>query len=392
MREPLYDTATKNGYEPKVISTLHPEKSISDEDIRELAKKWNGYGKKLIFCGMLDKNDKLNQLLEIFAEDPSVVVLTESTSNLHSPHFNHCVDRLITSVKTDEIEGFKPNLLITFGSHIISKKIKEFFRTNRPVEHWSVHTEETHVDTYRSLTTNIPVKPETFLSQLDPFAEHQESEFRVTWKQRDYITQDKHWNYINNCEFSDLKTYSLVLDCVPEHANLQMGNSAAVRYIQLFDPIKSFVYNSNRGTSGIDGSTSTAAGAAYINERPTTLICGDVSFLYDSNALWNQNLKGNLTIIIINNQGGGIFRFIDGPADTPELEKYFEAHHQTNAEHLANSHDLYYLSAGSYDELEQKLVELYQLESDKPAILEVFTPREKNDLVLKDYFQHIKSI
>ena len=120
--------------------------------------------------------------------------------------------------------------------------------------------------------------------------------------------------------------FETVLDYLPEMSHLHMANSSGVRYCQLFDPIPSINYWSNRGTSGIDGSTSTTCGAAFVKKEDwNTLITGDISFFYDSNALWNNHLTPNVRIFMINNSGGGIFKIIPGPASTEQLNKYFVA-------------------------------------------------------------------
>jgi 2-succinyl-5-enolpyruvyl-6-hydroxy-3-cyclohexene-1-carboxylate synthase len=111
-----------------------------------------------------------------------------------------------------------------------------------------------------------------------------------------------------------------------------MANSSVVRYCQLFDPIQNVRFESNRGTSGIDGSTSTAVGAAIANPNEQFyLITGDISFLYDSNALWISEFPKNLRILVINNQGGGIFKIIPGPSNSDQRDRYFEAVHKQSA-------------------------------------------------------------
>src|SRR5690606_27679905 len=95
---------------------------------------------------------------------------------------------------------------------------------------------------------------------------------------------------------------------IPNNYQLQLSNSSTVRYAQLFDLEPSIRVFCNRGTSGIDGSTSTAIGASIYDSNPTLLLTGDLSFLYDSNGLWNNYIKPNFRIIVINNDGGGIFR------------------------------------------------------------------------------------
>src|SRR5690606_40890390 len=120
-----------------------------------------------------------------------------------------------------------------------------------------------------------------------------------------------------------------------ENILLQMINSAAIRYLQLFDFKPSIEVFCNRGTSGIDGSTSTAVGASVVSKKPVILITGDIGFLYDSNGLWNNYIPENFKIILVNNARGGIFRILPGHQNTEIFHTYFETQHQLNAQHLA---------------------------------------------------------
>jgi 2-succinyl-5-enolpyruvyl-6-hydroxy-3-cyclohexene-1-carboxylate synthase len=144
----------------------------------------------------------------------------------------------------------------------------------------------------------------------------------------------------------------------------------------------------NRGTSGIDGSTSTAIGAAVANERPTVLIAGDIGFLYDSNALWNEYTPKNFKIILINNGGGGIFRILPGHEETPVFNKFFETSHCLTAEQLATMYGFEYSIASDESSLENGLTALYT-QNDKPGILEIFTPTLENSKILLQYFKEL---
>jgi 2-succinyl-5-enolpyruvyl-6-hydroxy-3-cyclohexene-1-carboxylate synthase len=156
----------------------------------------------------------------------------------------------------------------------------------------------------------------------------------------------------------------------------------------LFDINNTIHVYCNRGTSGIDGSTSTAIGAAMTSKQRTTFVTGDISFFYDSNALWNKNVKNNFRIIILNNNGGGIFKFIPGPKESNALS-YFDTPHGLTANHLAAMFGFDYSSASNLDRVNSELETFYQ-DSGKPKILEIFTPSEKNDLILKSYFKALK--
>ena len=157
---------------------------------------------------------------------------------------------------------------------------------------------------------------------------------------------------------------------------------------KLFDIEKSIEVFSNRGTSGIDGSTSTAIGAAVGSKKTNVFIAGDIGFLYDSNALWNNYIPKNFKIILINNGGGGIFRILPGHDETPVFNTFFETSHCLTAEHLAKMYDFNYLTASNENTLEENLKVLFS-NDEKPTLLEVFTPTLENDKVLLQYFKEL---
>ena len=187
----------------------------------------------------------------------------------------------------------------------------------------------------------------------------------------------------------DFKVFDFICQNLPKNIQLQVSNSSAIRYLQLFDLDKSIQVFCNRGTSGIDGSTSTAIGAASATDLPTILITGDISFLYDSNALWNNYIPKNFKIILLNNSGGGIFRILPGHQETETFNTYFETSHQLNASHLAKMYGLDYFEANDEITLQQQY-SAFLNQNEKPSILEVFTPEKENNGILLEFFRQLK--
>lgn len=174
---------------------------------------------------------------------------------------------------------------------------------------------------------------------------------------------------------------------MPGGIRLQLSNSSVVRYSQLYDFSDKTGVFCNRGTSGIDGSTSTAIGAASAFSGQTVFVTGDLSFFYDSNAFWNGEIPTNFRVVLVNNRGGGIFRILPGPSRTSALD-YFETPHELDASHLCEMHGVEYRSASGTEELKSELLDFFD-QSDAPRLLEIFTPTELNDQVLKDYFHYL---
>ena len=147
----------------------------------------------------------------------------------------------------------------------------------------------------------------------------------------------------------------------------------------------------NRGTSGIDGCTSTAVGAALAQpQRPVVLLTGDVAFFYDRNAFWHNYLLPNLRVVLFNNHGGGIFRIIDGPRQQPELEEFFETRQTLTAENTARDFNLRYFPVSTFAELEAALPVFFATETGA-AILEVFTDSKTNAAFFEEYRSAVKA-
>ncbi len=389
--EPLYGQ-TDQATEYRSFKTMKNYSQVSSEDEKELLDIWNSTEKKMIICGLMDQNGYLNQLLENLASRPDVAVLVENTSNLYSDKFNHCIDRSLNSIPEENVEEFVPDLLIRIGGPIVSKRIKSLFRKHKPKFQWNLGKENIYMDTFMSLTHVINTEPSKFLSVLDQKTEPGMVAFGPIWKEKDYLIKDHQVEVLKQMPYCDLTAFYTILDFIPEDSILQMGNSSVVRYCQLFDPVKTIEYYSNRGTSGIDGSTSTAVGSAYVRkDKWVNFITGDISFFYDSNAFWNNYLEPNLVVFLINNSGGSIFKIIDGPKSTDSLEKHFEASPKhASAEHIAKAFELDYFSASSLEELEGMMQEVYTYkDGGRPKLIEIKTGGIDNEAYLKEYFKQI---
>lgn len=389
LNEPLYGTAEIDPVRARKIELVrgvfHFSPGNMDDCIRSMRLP-----RKMVICGQLNPDPALLEQLKVFANDSSVAILVENTSNLVDHKFIHCIDRTLNAISEEEMEQYAPDLLITIGGAVISKKIKSFIRKYKPKEHWKIGFEFPYMDTYQCLSRSFQTEPAIFFREMNNLSyERSVSLFGAKWKQKDFLVQDKMGEFFSKVEYSDVKVFETVLDYLPEEANLHMANSSVVRYCQLFDPIRSVTYYSNRGTSGIDGSTSTACGSAAADKSHVhVVITGDVSFFYDSNALWNNYLGENLRIILINNAGGGIFRIITGPSTSKQREHYFEARHQHDAEHIAKAFDIHYYAASSIQELEALMGDFYAYEEGgRPKLLEIRTPEDRNHLMLEEFFQ-----
>ena len=383
--EPLYETTNKLSVDFNVTGLVIPHRLVDVDDIIAFTTLWNYSNKILILVGECAPNSVEQEWLEKLAVLPSVVLMTETTSNLDHPSFINNIDTLITPFSNADFLKLQPRILITFGGMIVSKRVKVFLRKYKPRHHWHIDEHRAY-DTFGILTKHFQVDPNQFFKQFLPFIKKNESDYKETFETSRSKRKVKHAGYLSQVPFCDLKAFDTILSGLPIKIQLQISNSSAIRYAQLFDIDNSIEVFCNRGTSGIDGSTSTAIGAAVGSKKPTVLITGDVGFLYDSNALWNNYIPKNFKIILINNGGGGIFRILPGHEETETFNRYFETSHCLTGEHLAKMYQLDYLTASDNASLQKGLSKLFE-QNDRPIILEVFTPTRQNDKLLKDYFK-----
>ncbi|MFD0988825.1 2-succinyl-5-enolpyruvyl-6-hydroxy-3-cyclohexene-1-carboxylate synthase [Mariniflexile jejuense] len=387
--EPLYETVEKLRVNPKSTKPTIKPKVIEDYVLNECLEDWNSAAKKMILVGVNGPNEIEQKWLNELAEDDSVVVFTETTSNLHNDSFFPSIDQIIEPLTEEEKKALQPEILLTFGGLIVSKKIKTLLRKFQPKYHWHID-EKMANDTFFCLSNHIDVSPNQFFSTFLPKITHYvKSNYNATWKAVKEQRLQKHDVYLKTIPFSDFKVFDMLFKHIPNNQILQIGNSSAIRYSQLFNVNKTLEVFCNRGTSGIDGCTSTAIGCAVVNSKPTTLITGDLSFLYDSNALWNNYIPKNFRIIVVNNQGGGIFRILPGHKNSNNFETYFETTHNLDARHLCRMYGITYKSVSKEKPLEYFLKEFFE-EGDRPKLLEIFTPKNINDEVLLQYFEYLK--
>ena len=387
-REPLYNT-TKEQITGQVYDTVRQEVPEVNEVIPELAELWNSHRKKLIIVGQGNPSSALNTRLSALAKLNNVTVLTETTSNLKDPNFIDTIDNVVASFNEKDEKDFKPDLLISLGGQVVSKMIKRYLRLNPAKRHWHFSLSGERIDTYFVLSRVLTFKPEQVFKELAPHIRVSDGNYGKLWQERRDKIGEIRERYLDEIPFSDMKLFDFMLKKIPKNSLVHYGNSTPVRYSQLFGTIDKTTIFSNRGVSGIDGQVSTAVGAAHANKKVNTVITGDLGFFYDSNALMKNQLPDNLKIILINNGGGGIFRFIAGPDKSPYLEEFFETKHNWKAEKIAETFGVEYLKANSDSDLDEVFDALYK--TKKAVILEIETPGNLNSEILKNYFKIIKN-
>ncbi|WP_026450114.1 2-succinyl-5-enolpyruvyl-6-hydroxy-3-cyclohexene-1-carboxylic-acid synthase [Aequorivita capsosiphonis] len=384
--EPLYQTTEHQLVWPQNVPSREAIVTF-EEELTPFIDTWNKSKKKIILVGVLDPNSIEQRFVEQLAKDESVLVLTETTSNLYNEKFISAIDVLISPLDDEGFKELQPDILLSFGGMVVSKRIKAFLRSYPPKEHSHVDTKKAY-DTFFALKHHFKTNINYFLSKFLPKTIELNSDYQKHWlaiKQHRLLRQK---TFEENLPYSDFMIFCEVFHELPKNVQLQLSNSATIRYAQLFNVDASTEVFCNRGTSGIDGSTSTAIGAAYASKSPTVFITGDVSFFYDSNALWNNYIPKNFKIIVVNNGGGGIFRILPGEKDSDVYDTFFETKHNLTAKYLSEMYGFNYEAIDKKEDLTTKLKDFFN-QNEGPSLLEIFTPSNVNDKVLLDYFKFI---
>jgi len=385
--EPLYETQEGFSEEIKVVHPNIESNMIDTEKFAAFLKEWKGAKKRMVLIGVNAPNTIEQGFLDFLGIDDATIVFTESTSNVHHTNFFPSIDKIIAPLNEQEFTELHPEILLTIGGVFVSKKIKAFLRNYTPKAHYHIGVENA-LDTFFCLKAHFNVSENVFFNELIVHNSAVKSNYQSKWLTVKEERAKKHETYLKTLAFSDFKAFESIIKMVPNDIVLHLSNSSIIRYVQLFDGNPNIVQYCNRGTSGIDGSTSTAIGHAAVSDKQNVLITGDLSFLYDSNGLWNTNIPNSFRIIVINNSGGGIFRILPGAKNTANFETYFETTHQLSAEHLSKMYGFEYGAVKDESDLKAKLRHFYD-ESTSPKILEIFTPRTINDKLLIGYFKHL---
>lgn len=382
--EPLYHLAALEK-QPRFISYFSEDR----DELSHLENSPDSYGKWLVLVGSRKRNEAENQLLEQLAS--KIPVLAEAVSNTGWGSICNA-NEIIRFLREEEKTDCAPEVLVTLGDGIVSKNVKAFLRKYKPKKHIHISPRGEVIDTYQSLTDVWAMPVWKGLALLAEFQEKQNTDisFLQRWSLVAEQTKEKVEKLTENLPYGDMSAIHFVMRHLPKGVLLHVANSMSVRYVNIFaDNFDGEIF-CNRGTSGIDGSISTALGNAVGSGKRVWVITGDLSFQYDGNALWNNLPAGNMRIIVVNNSGGGIFRLIDGPSSVPEITERFETRIQSSARHKAEQYGLDYFSCHSKESLEE-VWQNFSAEEGASKILEIFTSPEQNEIQFKSFIQQLSA-
>lgn len=386
--EPLGEKSFHEPYHQRLIEVITPDTLGNKEIIKGLARKIAG-SRTLLVSGFGLPNAEIQKAVGIFSRQPNVVVMAETISNLHIDNKDYMIDAALTAFDKEYLDNMAPDIVISMGGALVSRKLKEYLRRNKKTcQHWSVGFAPTVSDPFTYLSLKIELEPGKFFKALNsslrkyPVSE-QAKDFKEIWSSMRRQAAEVKDRFIKESPWSELKAFDLILKNLPSNYNLFLSNGTSVRYAQLISYDMPHASYCNRGVSGIDGSTSTAIGGAIEYKGPTVLITGDLSFAYDLGALNIHEIPESFKVIVIDNQGGGIFRFIPTTSELSEREEYLCQQPVLPLKNLAEGYGWHYFECDSEKLLYKYLSDFFKVKGK--AIMKISCPGQESAEILKDY-------
>ena len=378
---------------PRFISMIDPAATLTTAQARQLGSTIASPRKVMIVAGFMSPDTVLNRALGRLAALPNFVVLTETTANLHGNAFIDSIDSTLSAIDKERLRDFKPDVAITLGGALVSRHIKQFLRTKPPVEHWHVGVARTTIDCFQCLTTRIELEPRVFFPMLaSAMQPHRaECDYASRWAVMRSRAISLRQSFTARIPWCDFKAFSVLIPLIPRRWNVHYSNGTPIRYAQIFGEHEYHRCDCNRGVSGIDGCTSTAIGASLAyNGDVTLLVTGDMSALYDIGALACNYISPHFKMVVIDNGGGGIFRFIGSTDKLDILDDCFSVSNlRLPLRQLAEGFGFSYFEAADETELRRSFA-AFRDETDRPAMLRIVTDGAVSADILKNFFEQSK--
>lgn len=300
------------------------------------------------------------------------VLLPDLISGLHAPERLKNWDGFLQS-RWDKLAHLQPDLLISVGTHCLSKGLHRFLQKFGPKRQIHVSRYENPGNPFGTSLISISGDYAGLVKTLATVPKN--NAYREAWE-----IEVQKWNHefekLPWANYNEFTATRFILENIPANRVLHFSNSMPVRYASYLSANNRHKVFANRGTSGIDGCTSTAVGYALKSKEEVVLITGDLAFGYDINALWRKELPASFKMVIMNNRGGGIFDLIDGPSTQPVIEEWQQTPVDIHAKMLSEAYGLTYFRASDFEGLRREFNQWMEIEG--PAILEVRTDKISN--------------
>lgn len=378
------------------IDLIEPLPYMTFSEVKNLARGFTSK-KIMVVIGSRLPDSRLNKALSALSTFRNVVIVAEAQSNIRGvKNTVDNFDALYAFLTPKERADLYPDLVISIGGDFVSRSLKEWLR-NAPsdLSHWAIETNcpINVVDCFKHLDKILHTDAASFLKSLSSAlrrATPPDEEYAGNWNVKNARVQSLTAEYVEAATWCDLKAVSGFFENLFGKVNVHISNGLAVRYAQLARYDKASRIDCNRGCSGIEGSTSTAVGAALVSKVPVILLTGDMSAHYDLGALCSGLIPKNFSIFVLNNGGGDIFRYIEATRNAPFREECLSVNRSVDFCAYAECNGFKYAKVTDSETL-HKCVGKACKGTDGPYFFEIDTRNINNSEILRQYFKFIQS-
>ncbi|MEK3887683.1 2-succinyl-5-enolpyruvyl-6-hydroxy-3-cyclohexene-1-carboxylic-acid synthase [Bacillus sp. FSL K6-3431] len=387
LREPLLPQLQPSPFDPKkeVINQKEIQSGeliLSECVYHELAGEWLGYEKGLIVCGPIDQPDFNNAVTKL-SEVLGFPIIADPLSQLRSDSISNAqvIDSYDAILRSERAHSdLRPELIIRFGNLPVSKSLSKYLQKNEDVKQIVVDGERGWRDPYHIGNEMIYCDEVTLCKRIsDVVMKKEKSEWFSKWLEMNQIVKNVIDVKLNQeIKLDEGKAIMELSRWIPENSTIFVGNSMPIRDMDTFfyTNNKNIRVMANRGANGIDGVVSTALGSSLYS-HPLFLVIGDLSFFHDMNGLLAAKLyKLNINIILLNNDGGGIFSYLPQAGEPKHFDVLFGTPTGLNFEHAVK---LYHGQYTKINDWESFRVAILDTGIDKGLnVIEVPTDRAEN--------------
>jgi 2-succinyl-5-enolpyruvyl-6-hydroxy-3-cyclohexene-1-carboxylate synthase len=359
--------------------------TINDALVKEIASKLQKFNNGIIVCGNLQDEQFAGPVTKL-AEALQFPILVDPLSQLRSGSHSssHLIETYDTFLRNEDAKGYlKPDVILRFGAMPISKALTIFLKENHESAQYVIDSGGGWRDPSSLSTDMIFCNESLFCESLLTYLEnHKDSGFVNKWNQVNDLTKNAMTAINDEAELSESKLFYRLANLLPNDATLFVGNSMPIRDLDSFflNNEKGIRIMANRGANGIDGTISTALGAALYSKQ-LYLVLGDLTFFHDLNGLLAAKLYDiDIRIILINNNGGGIFSFLPQSEYPKNYELLFGTPLNMDFEHVVKMYNGHFTRIENWDHLTSVLNEASVSQG-----LHVYEIVTKRDINLKEH-------
>ncbi|MBA2871860.1 2-succinyl-5-enolpyruvyl-6-hydroxy-3-cyclohexene-1-carboxylate synthase [Anoxybacillus calidus] len=388
LREPLVPNVTEQTWaqierkEPSYIQVSIGKRTLELEQFQFIYERLDGIEKGLIICGEIDKPHFAEAVVKL-AEALNYPILADPLSHLRSgTHSKECIVESYDAILKTEaaMRTLMPEVIIRFGAMPVSKPLTLMLKNNPAIQQIVVDGDGGWREPTLNASYMIHCDETDFCNRLVELAQpkKKQSHWAKLWQDVNKMAKTALLEAGKDEEMFEGKVFIELAQLLPEKSILFVGNSMPIRDADTFFMAtdKNIRVMANRGANGIDGVVSSALGASVTGD-PLVLVIGDLSFYHDLNGLLAAKLHQlNATIIVINNNGGGIFSFLPQAKQEKHFESLFGTPTNLQFEHVVRMYDGNYTKADSWDKFRESVANSFSTAG--LHVIEVCTSRQEN--------------